>query len=377
MSRVLMRDHPYAGAPERWLYVEDTGPRRIVAGLCLIPWNLRYAGVTLRSGEMGIVGTEEAYRRRGLIRALNGRFDALLRAGGFDLSHIQGIGYFYRQFGYEYAMPLEAWCRVELSHISGGGEAYSFRRAAADDLPDLLRYYDEASAQLAVSTVRDEAIWHFLLGAGQTIDTAGEAWMVVGPDGISTGYLRVMPSGFGDGLICGEASLLAADAALAALGWLVELARQRGKPYLRLNLPQGHVLNALARGHGAGAWQSYAWQIRLPDPASLLRKLAPALEARIAGGPFAGLSRELRIDLYRSAILLRFAGGRLASAEPAAPGGPSDLRLPPQLLAPLLFGWRRLDELRHAYPDAGAAGASQPLVETLFPPLAAFLYSVY
>ncbi|MEI7768767.1 MAG: GNAT family N-acetyltransferase [Chloroflexales bacterium] len=380
MSLALLRGHPSASQPEHWLYVEDAA-QRIVAGLCLIPWTLRYAGVTLRAGEMAIVGTAEGFRGRGLIRALNTRFAALLSAGGYDLSHIQGIPYFYRQFGYEYAMPLEAWCRVELYGLPAAADAapaYVFRRATDADLPDLMRLYDAAAAPLAVSTVRDAATWRFLLGPGLMIETAGEPWLIYAPGGDLAGYLRVMPAGFGDGLICGESSLLSAAAAEAALRWLLDLACNRGKPYLRLNLPSGHILNELAVRHGASTWRAYAWQVRLPDPPALLRKLAPALEARLAGGPFAGLSRDLRIGLYRSAITLRFRGGRLAAVEPVAPGGPSDLRLPPPLLAPLLFGWRSLDELGHAYPDVIAGGVERLLVETLFPPSpAAFLYSVY
>jgi hypothetical protein len=379
MSRALMRDHPYARQPDRWLYVEDAAGQ-IVAGLCLIPWMVRYAGVTLRAGEMAIVGTDEGFRGRGLIRALNGRFSELLHAGGYDLSHIQGIPYFYRQFGYEYALPLEAWCRVELHSFpaDGSAQAYTFRRATEADIPDLIRLYDAAVGQLVLSTERDEAIWRFLLGPGLEIDTAGEPWVICGPAGELVGYVRVMPAGFGDGLICGESSLLGTAAAEAALRWLVGLARERAKPYLRLNLPAGHILNALAVSHGASTWRAYAWQIRLPDPPALLRKLAPALEGRLAASPFAGLSRDLRIDLYRSAITLRFQGGHLAAAESATPGAPSDLRLPPQLLAPLLFGWRSLDDLGHAYPDVIVGGVARLLVETLFPAgQPAFLYSIY
>ncbi|MBX0327032.1 GNAT family N-acetyltransferase [Oscillochloris sp. ZM17-4] len=378
MSLALMREHPHAARPENWLFVEDAGSGQIDAGLCLIPWMIRYGDVTLRAGEMGIVGTAEGQRGRGLIRALNAQFDALLRADGYDISIIQGIPYFYRQFGYEYALPLESWCRVELHSIPPAeGETYHMRVAVAADIPALMRLYDEAGAQLDVSALRDEATWRFLLGPGAQIETAGECWMLEGPGGAPAGYLRVMAAGFGDGLICGEASLMRADAALAALRWLTRLAGERGKPYLRLNLPQGHILNQLATRHGASPWRAYAWQIRLIDPPALLRRLAPVFEGRLAGGPFAGLTRDLAIDMYRSALTLRFAGGRLASVETEAPGGPHDLRVPPQLLAPLLFGWRSLDELSYAYPDLYASDEARLLVEALFPPTEAFLYGIY
>jgi GNAT superfamily N-acetyltransferase len=105
MVRELVLHHPNT-RPEHWLYVEDKATGQVVSSLCLIPWAWQYQGVEIKTGEMGIVGTLEAYRHRGLIRALVERFKELLREGGYDLSQIQGIPYFYRQFGYEYAMPL-------------------------------------------------------------------------------------------------------------------------------------------------------------------------------------------------------------------------------------------------------------------------------
>ena len=112
MARALIFHHPNT-RPEHWLFVENEPTGQVVSSLCLIPWTWRYEDVALKAGEMGIVGTLEAYRHRGLIRALVARFDELLREGGYDLSHIQGIPYFYRRFGYEYAIPLEAGLRVE------------------------------------------------------------------------------------------------------------------------------------------------------------------------------------------------------------------------------------------------------------------------
>lgn len=373
----LIRDHPDF-RPEHWLFIEEQATRRIVAGLCLLPWTLSYHGVALRSAEMGIVGTLEEYRGRGLFQALDARFKELTRQGGYDLSQIQGIPYFYRQFGYEYAIPLEPWCRVELHQFAGDPPpGHTLRLAGLDDLATLMALADAAAAQLAVSSVRGERVWRYLLGPSLPTETGGEPWLIAGEDGAVAGYIRVMRAGFGDGLICGEAAQMGEGAARAALHWLVAEARRRGKPYVRLNLPPGHILNQIARAHGAHFKDDYAWQIRLPDPPALLRRLAPVLERRLAASPFAGLTRTLRIDQYRHTLALSFAGGRLAEVRQLAVSDGGDLRLPPQLLAPLLFGWRTLDELRHIYPDAYAVGGAQPLVDALFPRAEAFLYSVY
>jgi hypothetical protein len=376
--RAWMTTHPHADR-NGWLFVEERATGRVVASLCLLPWRLRFCGVELRAGEMGVVGTLEEYRGRGLQRVLNGRFDELLRAGGFDLSHIQGIPYFYRQFGYEYAAPLEAWWRLEQHMLAAADQApaYLCRPSTPDDLPALVRLYDEAVAALEVAAVRDEAGWCYALGPALATETAAETWLVVDSAGVPASYFRIARHGFGDGLIVSEGSTIQPDAALAALHAIGRLARERGKPFVRLNLPDGHALVAAARSLGVYDGHAYAWQVRLPDPAALLRKFAPVFERRLADGVFAGLTRELVISLYRETFTLRFEAGRLTSVTPVPPVRSAHLRLPPPLLAPLLLGHRTLDEIGHMYPDASAAADARPLVDVLFPRLRAWLYQQY
>jgi hypothetical protein len=57
--------------------------------------------------------------------------------------------------------------------------------------------------------------------------------------------------------------------------------------------------------------------------------------------------------------------------------GAWDLRLPPQLLAPLVLGHRSLHEINHMYPDAYASDGAGALMDTLFPKLRAWLYQAY
>jgi hypothetical protein len=376
--RSMMAQHP--GFPaECWLFIEERASGRIVASLCLLPWRLQYCGVELLAAEMGVVGTLEEYRGRGLQRALNTRFAELLEAGSFDLSHIQGIPYFYRQFGYEYAMPLEAWWRLEMHMLPEAlpSSGHSCRQATPDDIAALLRLYDEAASPLDVSAVRDEATWAYLLGPALQTELAAETWLVQDSAGQPAGYFRIARQGFGDGLILAEASALTVEAVQAALWQLRRLTIERQKPYLRLNLPAHAPLAAAARALGAYDGSAYAWQVRLPNPAALLRKLAPVFQRRLAGSDSAGLTRDVVLNLYRQRIVLRFERGRLTAVEEAREGAPATLWMPPALLAPLLLGYRSLDEMRPMYPDAGADRAAQPLVETLFPKLRAWLYQQY
>src|SRR5690606_30847863 len=108
--------HPAATFSDA-LLVEDTRTGQIVSSLCLIPQTWTYEGIRLPVGEVSLVGTHSGYRKRGLIRAQMDEIDHMLRARGHLLSCIEGIPYFYKQFGYEFAVPLLSCARLELDQV--------------------------------------------------------------------------------------------------------------------------------------------------------------------------------------------------------------------------------------------------------------------
>ncbi|MBN1955096.1 MAG: GNAT family N-acetyltransferase [Anaerolineae bacterium] len=377
MTRALFLHHPHTQL-ENLIFVEDVTSRQVVSSLCLIPWTWRYEGVDLPAGEMGIVGTLEGYRQRGLIRAQVELFQQQLSAGGFLLSHIQGIPHFYRQFGYEYALPLEGGLRLETRHIPDPSPtSFTFRLAAWKDLSVLMQQYDEAASELAIHAVRDRAVWEYLLRPFTGAETEHETWLIEDKAGQVAGYMRLPRYHFGEELVVDEVSRLSFDAALAALHHFKGLVAQRQKPAVRLNLPGHCTLMRLARSLGAYDLGTYAWQVYFPDPMALLRVLAPVLERRVAASPFAGMTRDVLLNLYRQAIRLCFANGQLIEVVGTDPTGDSAIRLPPLQLIPLLLGYRAADELRTAHPDVAVAPLERMLVETLFQKTTAFIHTPY
>ena len=67
--------------------------------------------------EMGLVASDPEYRKRGLQRILNNEFDKRIREDGYHLTAIEGIPYFYRQFGYEYSVPLDEWAALPIQKL--------------------------------------------------------------------------------------------------------------------------------------------------------------------------------------------------------------------------------------------------------------------
>ena len=376
-TRELILHHPNT-RPEHWLFIEDRASNRIVCSLALIPWTWQYEDATLNAGEMGIVGTAEEYRRRGLIRVLDRHFKTLLRDGEYDLSHIQGIPYFYRQLGYSYAIPLERGWQLDLHQIPDPADSpWRFRLATADDIPHLARLFEHAAAALSIRAVRDEAIWRYLFEHNPRTDTAREFWLIEDVGGAPAGYWGIELHGFGTGLNLCETSTLTQPMGAAVLPFLKQLAAQRDKPYIRLNLPTSTTLIQIARAWGGQDLGTYAWQIHIPDAARLLRKLAPVLERRIAASPFAALTQDVVLSLYRCAVTLKFVEGRLVGVENTRAQEGEDIQIPPDVFAPLVLGYRDREELAKAHHDLSIWGQSRYLIDTLFPKVPSFIYTIY
>ena len=76
---------------------------------------------------------------------------------------ITGISYFYRQFGYEYALDLRGGHRVAFADIptltAGATDPYRLRDATADDLPFIMSLYERDRRRSLVSTDAPRAYW--------------------------------------------------------------------------------------------------------------------------------------------------------------------------------------------------------------------------
>jgi hypothetical protein len=377
LTRALFLHHP-ATTLSDLLFVEHRPSQQVVSTLCLIPWAWRVEGVDLPAAEMGIVGTLEPHRHRGLIGALVDRFDERVVERGCVVSHIQGIPGFYQRYGYEFCLPLEGGLRLELRDVPPSeGQGHRFRPAGVGDIPVLSALYDEAASDLSISAVRDGAIWRYLLDHSTRTETACERWLVYDAEGEAVGYFTVPEHHFGEELVITEASRMRYRAALDALRHASALARQRARPGIRLNLPPMCTLARLARSLGGQELGTYAWQVKVQNRERSLRALAPALERRLAASPFAGLTQTATVGLYSESYGLRFEAGRLAGVDRLSRARNESIMLPANRFVQLLLGSHSREDLEARNPDVRSTPADRLLIDTLFPKVAAFLYQPY
>jgi hypothetical protein len=399
VARILMSgEFPYMG-PGDFAIVEDTNKQGnpIVACTCLWRLRWRYGGIAFGVGQPEMVATDAAYRHRGLARALFEMVHARSAAEGHLVQVITGIRYFYRQFGYEYALDLEGGRVVPLAAIpeNAGNEAepYSLRLAVRDDIPHLMRLYDLSSGASLVWHEASETFWQHHIDswddpivqrAGPVgTDLYGRLHMIVDRSGEIVGYTWLAAKRWDSDLVVFALQLAANTNWQAATPGLLRALRTHGeqtpvtdektKPFsaINLNLGRAHPIYAvLPETLASRVVPPYAWCVRVPDVPGFIQHIAPVLEARIASSIITGYSGDLKVDFYRRGLRVQFADGRLTVAEPwraPAYGSDANAGFPPLVFLKLLFGYRSLDDLRASFPDAWASPEAALLLNTLFP----------
>lgn len=381
---LLSGRHPLIGQ-DGFALVEETTTGKIVAATCLLSQAWEYDGVRFAVGRPEIVGSLPEYRRRGLVREVLRLIHARSEALGELAQVITGIPWYYRQFGYEYAVELESGVRVAITDIpaakADAPERFTLRRATTADIPAVARFYDAERSGWLVSTPIDAEYWRWAIAdCDPDGDSFTQVFVVEDASGAVVGYTMT-----GMYIASGALQVFGLwlrpdrwfDALPATLRGLQRIGEttsvpHAGTPFRALSfiLPQGHpALAALTTLTSTQPLDTYAWYVRVDDLPALLRRLAPALERRLAASPFAGYTGELALDFYRGGLRMVWREGRLVEvANWRKPlWGEANAGFPPGVFLQLLFGYREMRELHHAFPDVWAEGAAKALLPTLFP----------
>jgi ribosomal protein S18 acetylase RimI-like enzyme len=388
------RPHPLIAVTDH-LVIEDTATRAIVSTVQLIRQTWTYAGLPLPVGQIELVGTNPAYRRRGLVRRLIAAAHARSEECGDLVQMIGGKPNFYRQFGYTYALELGGGRRLIRSEIpalpAGTVEPFVVRPAFVSDAHFLAAVDESPPRQYRVTCPRDETLWRYEL-AGRSADNAFQYHIriITQLDDTPVGYLV-----FTRAAQRGARLRIIACALLPQHSWLAvapSLARfldgtaatedaGDGAPFtgVYLGLGSTHPLYDALPGRLWEHEAPSAAYLRVANLVALLRHLAPALEARLPGTVCAGYSGDLLLSWYRGGVRLSFANGRIADVSDWMPDErtPGDAAFPADTLVPVIFGFRSVAEIQRAYPDCELHNdVARALLPMLFPPEPSRIWSV-
>ena len=166
MRELLSSNHPVTGTGDVAV-VEDT-KREEHALVCMtFLWRQQWAyeGIPFAIGRPEILATDTGYRNRGLVRAVFELVHARSETEGHLAQGITGIPYFYRQFGYEYALDLDERSTLSIVQVPKSTEdvpePYSLREATLEDISLLQTLYDQQKAIYPITTPIDERWWRY------------------------------------------------------------------------------------------------------------------------------------------------------------------------------------------------------------------------
>ena len=384
--------------------VEDTRNSAIVSSLCLISQTWSYGGIPFGVGRPEAVATHPAYRRRGLVRAQFEVAHAWSAARGHKMQAVTGIPWFYRQFGYEMALTLGGGWRGHTSYIpklrDGETEPYRVRPAVEADLAFIAQVYDEAMRRFLVACVRDKRLWQYELnGRSEKNDDRVELRVVEAMDGEQVGFLAHLPKLWGPHLATTFYELKPGISWLAVTPSVLRYLQATGEQYAAQHhrtfegvwflLGTEHPVYQVARDRLPEVCQPYTWYVRVPDVVGFLRRVAPLLERRLAESVLAGHTGVLKLNFYRDGLRMIFEHGRLKMVEawepaparepwvPAFAGEGTAAQFPGLTFLQLLFGYRTLEELDHAFPDCWAeTDEARTLLQVLFPKQPSLIWPV-
>lgn len=198
---------------------------QVVSTLTLLDEVVHVGDVPVPAGQVDLVATDRDFEGRGLVRALMHWAHERSREAGYLLQVMVGIPYFYRQFGYEYAMPMPPW--RSLVAVPPTMDGVVVRPAELDDIPTLQMLQDRAQASAHVRMGHRRQCWRWLIERG-----GPTLWVAENNDGV-VGMSRT------DGEAIGELTAKT-DAVLLTL---VAHAAERSGP--ELSVQQRHSVGSV------------------------------------------------------------------------------------------------------------------------------------
>ncbi|MEU4394042.1 GNAT family N-acetyltransferase [Kribbella sp. NPDC023855] len=390
-TRDLFERHPFVDFRD-FVVAESRTERRIAASLVAINQQWTLGGTSVPAVQIELVGSDPRDRGHNLTGRMLDAVHQRCRTMGPALQLISGIPYFYRRFGYEYAVrpgdSIDVAAAVLQDHHCHSELDFFVRPAVSADAPALAGLDRSAVPADVLRCHRDETSWVYEL-SGRRKDSLPSVEVAVITDrlGAIAGYVVNSPRIGSDGALKVFAAECVNDdvwagARAVMLRYLADAgaaaARRTGSQFtaLRMLMPDGHQLMGMLPP--VAVHRAEPWYARSGDLGALLKWCLPALAARWRehGWP----RSVLVLDTYHEVIRLHFAAGRLHDIDVVARDAlrsAADVVVPPGALLQLILGYATPSELLQIWPDM-----SVPEPTTLdflaigFPRLSASVWSV-
>ena len=373
ITRRFVEHHPEMN--KEHFFVVKHG-NRAVAGLLLVPQVWRLGEIELKVAEMGCVGTDPEHRRKGVQWILNNEFDKYARENGFDLCALAGIPYFYRQFGYQYAVELDYSTELkveDLPEMDTGIMVEKFEETHIDKADEILRKTQE---RYLVRSVRTKGIWRMQLTTGTYGGELYEA-NVFTRGGEIAGYFRYVVDDEKKTINIRELGISENVSVEEIAATIRKQASEKGLTELKTGLSHLDEFSRYLISRGAKTNRPYAWQVKIIDLPGFISKIKPVLEQRIENSEYTGLSKDITINFWKYAVKMKIEEGKIVSIERAFGEKDRTIGFNPYAFMKLALGYKSRMELEKMYPDFRVRGNLEGLIDVMFPKQSSYIHYSY
>jgi predicted acetyltransferase len=362
----LKHDHPRKNQIY-WIYIEENDSKKIVSMITLMPVEWNFDGVTIPICEMELVGTLLDFRNRGFFGKLNKIYEAIMKQEGYLLSVIKGIPYYYRRFGYDFALNLDERIILKKNLIpSREFINVSFQKATKQDIPFIESVYNKEQEKFFISNrfhsdcflskfMNSDFDSNFLTTFLIKINGNPCSYFSFGMSYDNIAYSFVVPE-------------VNEECMIKILQFISEYNENEDQIIFHVN--SDTKFSQYIGSIGGKKEGSYGWQIKILDPKTFLKAIIPVLERRIENSSFKGLSQDFVISNYQESFVIRFKDGEVEKIE-VKKGYPlpgfCDVKIPGSNLIKLLLSDKNFKEIKYIIKDSILKPESEGLCEVLFP----------
>jgi predicted acetyltransferase len=341
-----------------------------ISRLWIVDRVMRIGGAQVRLGGIAAVGTEEAYRSRGLAARVMEAAMELLEREGYEATLLHGIPDFYHRFGFAPCMP-EYGIRISTLNAERAPGPLPLRSFQESDLPAIARIYNGENAGRTGTAVRDAETWKGFPRSVGWFTKPGVRVTVDGRDRV-TGYVVFDD----DPLRCraAEAGGMGGEVLGSILRFLAQRAVDLRKEEVHLAIPPDHPLALYARKFGCEA------DIRYPRNGEFMGRIVrfqPFMEKLAAG---LGLEAEhplpegeVALSTELGACILTYKDGHGALGGPLTQGAEGSARFGQGTFFQMAMGYRSARDLLAA-GELQASSFQLDLLIAWFPLRNATLY---
>lgn len=389
---LLTRPHP-TFSPNDFTIVEETTTGRIISTMNLISQTWSYEGIKFGVGRPELVGTLPEFRNRGLVRIQFEEVHKWSAERGEMVQAITGIPFYYRQFGYEMALDLDArrfGSEAQLPKLKEGEtEPYLIRAARESDLPFIEELYDRTKKRSMIACERTPELFRYELKGRSQNNNCWINCMIEDKAGEPVGFFRHPGYNQYGSLAAARYEVKPGVSWLEVTPSVVRYLWAKGHENARRDDNEfnsfGFVLGVAHPAYEAlgnrlpTIRDPYAWYLRVPDLRGFLDHVKPVLERRLTNSIADGHSCEMYISFYRTGLRIILDHGKITAIEPwkPSPKEEGDAAFPGLTFLQLLFGYRSFYELEYTFADCWCdSNDVRVLLNILFPEKLSNVYPI-